>query len=134
MSTTDQIPDGWDPRMSDEEIRITILHYIRTDEHLSFVVRYLQSNGFPGVEMLVDATCNIWEPAQCRVKFLQLIRQIKGSVNKRQMARLDTDIACREPIVREVLNDLLEENNYHRINTFLDDLEMNLYRHLQSKR
>ena len=133
MITTEQIPPGWHPGMSEDEVIKALFECVRSDTHMDFVVYALVGIGKPAVELLVSATCNLRETTQHRVKFLNLIRQINGSLSQAQMRRLDADPACKDPVVRSTLSGLLEENGYRQIDKFLDDAAMDLLRGLDSK-
>jgi len=133
MITKEQIPDGWSPDMSQEDVLKSLFECIRSDTHMDFVVHALNGIGKASFEILVSATCNLRETTQHRVKFLKLIRQVNGSLSQNQMQRLDADPACKDPVVRSTLSELLEENGYRQIDKFLDDSAMALYRRLNSK-
>ena len=107
--------------------------HIEITSRVPFVVGDIKITPYAVEIILVSATCNLRETTQHRVEFLNLIRQINGSLSQAQMRRLDADPACKDPVVRSTLSELLEENGYRQIDKLLDDAAMDLFRRLKSK-
>ena len=113
MITKEDIPDGWHPGMTEKELRDSLLKLIRANENMHFVRLYLSESGDSAIELLVDAACSMSELEPNRVKFINTIKTIEGSVTKKQLFRLTNHPACKNSAVRAAVKRLLMSRGLH---------------------
>ena len=130
MITTEQIPPGWHRDMSEDEVRKSLINYVKEETHQAFTIHCLQRMGDGAVEILVDAACDPDEAVRDRRKFVRMIHRIGGSLSQTQMMRLNVEPACQDPIVKSAVTGLLEENGYQRSGAelFMDFLAKDFWR------
>ena len=133
MITTDQIPPGWHPNMSETEVGESLLGFIRDGKHMDFVTGFLEMKPEWSVEWLVDMVCTQNEPAQTIGRLLRLIPRIEGKLTQSQMNRLNEISARHEsPHVDSLIVGLFNQNNYrHPVDGLYDEFAKNF---LKSKK
>jgi len=113
MITKEDIPDGWHPNMTEQELCDSLLKLIRANKSMRFVNWYLSKSGDSAIELLVNAACSMSELEQSRVKYINTIKSIDGSVTKKQLFRLANHPACKKTAVRSAVKRLLISQGIH---------------------
>ena len=132
----EQIPNGWAPDMTEKELRDSLLNLIRANKNMHFVRGYLSRSGDSAIELLVNAACSMLELEQNRVKFINTIKSIEGSVTQKQLFRLANHPACKNSAVRSAVKKLLMSQGIHGgpCTPQLAEIQMGLFEFQKPKR